>query len=158
MTWVVGMMTSENTFMPFIPLYALFTQLYTAFVLLFLLEWQSMLAFEPLNGLELSFECPWTKLSVLSNTAFIKFKEQKDMKSCESPIKGSQKVGFQLFITFNYLLKGVSSYKRNLKGQCRQATRAFQFPFAAFESLWKPKKDRKEHKRKFLFSWWTETG
>jgi hypothetical protein len=76
-----------------------------------------MLAFEPLNYALSNF-------SVLSITAFAKFKEQKvveSCESCESSIKGSQKVGFQLFITFNYLLKGVSSYKRNLKGQCRQA-------------------------------------
>ena len=54
--------------------------------------------------------------------AFTKFnlKEQKVVKSCKSLIKGSIKVGFQLLFLSNYLLKGVSSSKRNVKGTYQQ--------------------------------------
>jgi hypothetical protein len=48
--------------------------------------------------------------------AFNKFKGKKVVESCKSSIKGSLKVGFQLLLLSNYLLKGVKSYKRNLKG------------------------------------------
>ena len=52
--------------------------------------------------------------------AFTKFKKRKVVKSCKSSIKGSLKVGFQLLFLSSYLLKGVSSSKRNMKGTYHQ--------------------------------------
>ena len=52
--------------------------------------------------------------------AFTKLTEQKVIKSCKSSVKGSLKVGFQLLFFSNYLLKGVSSSKRNMKGTYHQ--------------------------------------
>ena len=52
--------------------------------------------------------------------AFTKLKEQKVIKSCKSSVKGSLKVGFQLLFLSSYLLKGVSSSKRNMKGTYHQ--------------------------------------
>jgi hypothetical protein len=48
----------------------------------------------------------------------INSREKKVVESCKSSVKGSLKVGFQLLLLSNYLLKGVKSYKRNLKGTC----------------------------------------
>ena len=79
-----------------------------------------MLAFEPFNGFELSFEQPFSAFEDSFMLAFTKFKEQKVVKSCKSLIKGSLKVGFQLLFLSSYLLKGVSSSKRNVKGTYQQ--------------------------------------
>ena len=43
-----------------------------------------------------------------------------DRLQYKSSIKGSLKVGFQLLFLSNYLLKGVSSSKRNVKGTYQQ--------------------------------------
>ena len=80
-----------------------------------------MLAFEIFNDFELSFKQPFSAFEDSSfMSAFNKFKEQNVVKSCKSIIKGSLKVGFQLLFLSNYLLKGVSSSKRNVKGTYQQ--------------------------------------
>jgi hypothetical protein len=78
------------------------------------------------------------------NLAYNKFKEQKVVESCESSIKGSLKVGFQLLLLSNYLLKGVKSYKRNLKGTCPQL-------FNFLSQLLKAKKGAKGHQKEIPF-------
>ena len=73
-----------------------------------------------MNNFKLSFEQLFSAFKDSFMLAFTKFKEQKVIKSYKSSIKGSLKVGFQLLFLSNYLLKGVSSSKRNTKGTYHQ--------------------------------------
>ena len=65
-------------------------------------------------------------------TASNKFKDQKDVKSCKSSIKGTLKVGFQLL-----LLSNLSQATKTTKGKWKDfffLSSAFQSPFGASDS------------------------
>ena len=84
-------------------------------------------------------------------TVWIKFnlkKKQKVVKSCKISRKFQDRPS--AFITFKYLSKRVSSYKRNKKGRC---CKLFNFLSKAIWKLEKEKKWTKGNLKKLLFFW-----
>ena len=96
---------------------------------------------------------PATKFTFMVHlmTVWIKFnlkKKQKVVKSCKISRKFQDRPS--AFITFKYLSKRVSSYKRNKKGRC---CKLFNFLSKAIWKLEKEKKWTKGNLKKLLFSW-----